>query len=254
MSVRAIAIVFKQSKSKLAARLVLIALADAAHDDGVTWMTQVDLARKCLLSEREVNRSIKDLQALGEIEMRKAQRGRNRICVYRLMFTGIPDPCVEDLPFTLVESFTTGQIVLPKLSGSLADDQTSTTVTTRHLVHPNEDESLLALRPLSLNRNSNRASRKEDPIFKTLKAIFNADPKGQELKRWFVAISSLKQAEATPDDVRAAAAAYSVAFPNATMTVMALATNWTTLTSKGKTPAELAADRVRDRIRVQEGT
>jgi hypothetical protein len=93
-------------ESEVSDRLVLLVLADAAHDDGVTWISQEEIARKALLSERQVRRCIKALDGRSEIEQRKAQRGRRRIGVYRVASAPV-DPEYDRLPFLLNEDFTT---------------------------------------------------------------------------------------------------------------------------------------------------
>jgi Helix-turn-helix domain len=60
--------VFAYSKSRLAARLVLLAVADHADDDGNNaWPSIPTLARKALVSERQAQRAIRTLQKMGEL-------------------------------------------------------------------------------------------------------------------------------------------------------------------------------------------
>jgi hypothetical protein len=69
MSVEAMTAVFKHSQSTLGSRLVLIALADNAHDDGGSAFPSVEtIARKALLSERTVRYCLRNLEAIGEIK------------------------------------------------------------------------------------------------------------------------------------------------------------------------------------------
>lgn len=106
MSVAAVRAVLKHSKSTLSARLVMLVLADAAHDDGVTWLGQKEIASKARISRSTVDRTVDELLALPELEQRKAQRGRRRINVYRLLLAGLDEPNYDDMPFTLTEPFT----------------------------------------------------------------------------------------------------------------------------------------------------
>ena len=101
---------FAHSRSKLAARLVLLALADNAHDDGIAWPGHRLLAEKAMLSERTVSRAISELESLGEIEQRKAQLGKRRINVYRICITGLLDPDYTRVPLTLDSPFTGSHI------------------------------------------------------------------------------------------------------------------------------------------------
>lgn len=69
MSLRAIVAVFEHSESRLGDRLVLLALADYAHDDGRNAYPAVDtLAAKARVDRRTVQRSLAALETAGEIE------------------------------------------------------------------------------------------------------------------------------------------------------------------------------------------
>ena len=67
MSVRVITWVWDHSMSEGTDRLVLLALADSADDNGSCWPSVLTLARKTRVSERTVRRSIRTLEALGEL-------------------------------------------------------------------------------------------------------------------------------------------------------------------------------------------
>lgn len=122
----------------------MLVFADSAHDDGITWLGQAEIAKKALISRTEVDRSVKDLEVTGEIEKRKAQRGRRRINVYRITLPGIDEPAYDDLPFTLNEPFTVSQVGTP----SEIDGVTSGTSTVSHPDDPGGGASFKGL-----NRN-----------------------------------------------------------------------------------------------------
>jgi hypothetical protein len=70
MSVKAMSWVWDHSEADGNARLVLLAIADNAHDDGRdAYPGQQEIARKCRLSVRTVRRAIEELVALGELEI-----------------------------------------------------------------------------------------------------------------------------------------------------------------------------------------
>jgi len=48
-------------------KLVLLALADSANDEGHCWPSMVSLSRKCSKSDRTIQRVIKELEALGHL-------------------------------------------------------------------------------------------------------------------------------------------------------------------------------------------
>src|SRR6476469_7823777 len=84
--------------------MVLMTLSYHAWDDGVTWVDQEKLAAENLLDTGTVSRAIKQLQDLGELQVRKAQRGRRRINVYRIMLA-VEAVDYERMPFILDEPF-----------------------------------------------------------------------------------------------------------------------------------------------------
>jgi hypothetical protein len=107
VSVRILGKVLRESEAVYGERLVLIALADSASDDGVTWEPQAGLAAKARLSLSQTEKVVKKLVADGLVELRKAQRGRRRINVYRVMLPGLPEVQYDRLPFDLKEPFGT---------------------------------------------------------------------------------------------------------------------------------------------------
>lgn len=84
MSVRVISWVWEQSLAEGTDRLVLLAIADCAADDGGNaWPSISTLAGKARVSARTVQRSVKALQLLGEIEI-DANAGRHGTNMYRI--------------------------------------------------------------------------------------------------------------------------------------------------------------------------
>ncbi len=72
MSVRVMTWVWESSRSKKNARLLLLAIADCARDDGTNAFPSVaELVRKTGLSERGVQSTIADLVELGELKVRR---------------------------------------------------------------------------------------------------------------------------------------------------------------------------------------
>jgi hypothetical protein len=79
--------VWERSRSRNAARLVLLAIADNAHDDGAqAWPSIATIVRKTALGERSVQRAITELVKLGELEVK--QNGGPGLCnLYRICMT-----------------------------------------------------------------------------------------------------------------------------------------------------------------------
>jgi DNA-binding MarR family transcriptional regulator len=105
VSVRVLTQVFADPNARLARRLILIVLADAASDDGVTWIGQAEIAEKAGLTRTHVTRELGEMAAAGAVQVRKAQRGRKRISVYRVTVPGLAEVDYERLPFTLDQPF-----------------------------------------------------------------------------------------------------------------------------------------------------
>lgn len=82
MSVRATTAVWFESEAKGAAKLVLLAIADCANDEGIAWPSMATVARKCgLTSERGVREHVKRLEESGELEVIERP---GRSSVYRI--------------------------------------------------------------------------------------------------------------------------------------------------------------------------
>lgn len=69
MSIDVMVSVWKHSKQKAAARLLLIAIADSANDHGEAWPGIKSLAKKCNTSDRNIQKLIKHLEASGELRV-----------------------------------------------------------------------------------------------------------------------------------------------------------------------------------------
>ena len=70
MSVKVMALVWDGSTAVGNARLVLLAIADSCDHDGTNaWPAVATIARKTLLSERTVQRKIKELVEIGELRV-----------------------------------------------------------------------------------------------------------------------------------------------------------------------------------------
>lgn len=106
MSVRVMTWVWEHSRSRLSARLVLLAIADHANGDGIdAFPSQVQLMRKTGLSERAVQKAIGELVELGELHV-STGGGRGHTNRYRVLMVERPAEDVEpvnpaeETPFT----------------------------------------------------------------------------------------------------------------------------------------------------------
>jgi hypothetical protein len=81
MSVKRITAVWDLSLAEGNDRLIMLALADHADDDGFAWPGVERIAEKCRLSKRTVLRSIESLEALGELWVSRNRRRGNHYIV-----------------------------------------------------------------------------------------------------------------------------------------------------------------------------
>ena len=70
--------VWQHSRSKHGSRLVLLALADRARENGTAWPSVPELKRMTGLGERAVQAAIIGLAALGELEVEYSAGSGNR--------------------------------------------------------------------------------------------------------------------------------------------------------------------------------
>lgn len=87
MSVHVVSLALKRSRSTSGARLVLIALADRADDDGFAQVKIRELGSAANISERQVKRTIKKLvEGLGEVALvEPGGAGRGHAALYRVL-------------------------------------------------------------------------------------------------------------------------------------------------------------------------
>src|SRR6266545_3617984 len=102
MSVKVMAWVWEHSRSKLGARLVLLAIADHANGDGVDAFPSIaQLMHKTGLSERAVQKAVGELAELGELQVAFGG-GRGRTNRYRVLMVDRPAEAVnpaEETPY-----------------------------------------------------------------------------------------------------------------------------------------------------------
>ena len=91
MSIQVQKDVWKESRANGSALLVLLAIAEHAHDDGQNaWPSVERLARMTRMSTRHVRRCIGKLVELGEIAVERSKgRRSNR---YKVLLTSHPQP------------------------------------------------------------------------------------------------------------------------------------------------------------------
>ena len=105
MSVRLMGLIWPQLVEPVGRKMVLLAFADAANDDGLTWIAiesqrgSLDLRQKCSLDARSVRRHVSSLEKDGWIE-RHETAGKG--CIWRVHATpdrmsGVKEPTPDKI-------------------------------------------------------------------------------------------------------------------------------------------------------------
>lgn len=203
MSIEALNWAWAQQTPNPTSKLVLLALADHANGDGECWPSMKKIAVMAQVSPRQVSYHITMLANLGLVEKasRRRYEGQLRGWNYRLL--------------------TTSGSVLPVASGSTAYPPAEAGFRSE----PSENRQV---EPLA-------AAPRERPRDELFEAVCQAAGHDQERltrsERGAInsGLKDLRQVDATPEQVHAAAAQWPKLFPNATLTVPALVKHWSRL-------------------------
>lgn len=84
--------IFTHSPAKAGHRLVLLAYADRANDQGICWPSVPDTARRTNLAERTVRQINADLIRAGELEITETGGGAGKTNTYQLVNRDAHDP------------------------------------------------------------------------------------------------------------------------------------------------------------------
>lgn len=203
MSLPVMVWVLAESEAKLGARLVLLTLAEHAHDDGTRAFPDVEtLVRRTRLSERAVQYALRKLEDDGAIE--QTGTTKSGTAIWRIVM----DRGAKSAP--------PGVQNLRQRGAKSAPD-------------PRTEPSSTSEEVLAATENRTNGARKRDPIWDALVEIFGDPPQGMGRGRWNAAAKSLRADAATPEQIAAAAERYPRVFAGAVMTPTAIAANWVTL-------------------------
>lgn len=197
MSVHVTSWVLRNSEAHLGDRLVLLALADHAKDDGTyAWPSVETIAREAHLSSRQVRRCLRNLEESGSITQTGTSRAGTHIYTVNM---------------------TPGHIVRPRTNRAGDADDLSAEPS---LEQPSED---LAAAPRARPRNE---------LWDALETIFGpATTRSAQQVRGKV-VAGLAVAGATPAEINRRARAWPQHFDGATMTDLAFEKHYDTLGRK----------------------
>eukprot|EP00913_Durusdinium_trenchii_P028456 g26684.t1 len=93
VSIKAMTNVFEHSRAKSNARLLMLAIADFANDEGFAWPSLTTLAKKTLMSRRNVVYVVEKLKEAGELRVwpNRGKRGCNLYALQIGEFQGVGD-------------------------------------------------------------------------------------------------------------------------------------------------------------------
>ena len=103
MSIKVMSWVWENSDTSGSVRLVLLALADSANDDGICWPGLETIAKKARISKRYVIEIIKQLEDKGslKVERRRATEHKNLSNIYKVvMYSSQPIASGSEPGFT----------------------------------------------------------------------------------------------------------------------------------------------------------
>lgn len=203
MSIPAVVWVFEHSEEKLGNRLVLLALAEFAHDDGSDSYPSIDtLMRRTRLSERQVRYCLRALEQSGAIVNEGVSA--KRTTKYRVVLSegaiSAPGQSLQG-----AKSYREGGNGLPPI-----------------LKEPLREREANA----SLSRRTPK-TRPRDEVWDALEALFGpvfSKTNGHAKRN--KATVDLKRMGATADAIRLAAKRWPATFNGATLTDVALATHY----------------------------
>lgn len=225
MSIHVLSKVLRESEATLAARLVLIAIADKANDDGEAFPSPAAIASDARCTRESVRRAIKTLVSLGELEvMREATP--QRAGLYRVL---IGQPEWQQTIATNLGDAT------PKTFGPTP---TQSGRTPTQSGGPKVNRQLTVKEPTA---PAEPAARPRDEVWDALATVFG-DPvtRGERALRGKI-VRSLKEAGATGREVHRRCDAWDEHWrpdgkgSSPTLTLTALEKHWTAL---GKTAGE----------------
>lgn len=215
------------------AKLVLLAICDAASDDGVAWPTQATLAAKASTTDRTVRNVLAELADMGVVSWE--QRGLGRANRYQVHVDTLrrlaeaPDHPDRNHDAGPGGSDRNGGSGPDRKQVSGPDRKQGSGPITEPSQEPSREPSPAAPEPVP------RADRRSDVLFETVAEVCGIDWRQPMTKsergRLNRAVRELREVGATPDEVRRKAVAYRLRWPDIDLTPTALAANWTKVTS-----------------------
>jgi hypothetical protein len=89
MSAKVVSFIFENSKTVGSARVLMLAIADMANNDGECWPGRANLARRVNVSVRQITRLIQECERSGELSVISERRADNEYENNRYLIHGV---------------------------------------------------------------------------------------------------------------------------------------------------------------------
>jgi hypothetical protein len=89
MSAKVVSFIFENSKTVGSARVLMLAIADMANNDGECWPGRANLARRVNVSVRQITRLIQECERSGELSVISERRANNEYENNRYLINGV---------------------------------------------------------------------------------------------------------------------------------------------------------------------
>jgi hypothetical protein len=89
MSAKVVSFIFEHSKTVGSARVLMLAIADMANNDGECWPGRANLARRVNVSVRQITRLIQECERTGELSVISERRPNNEFENNRYLIHGV---------------------------------------------------------------------------------------------------------------------------------------------------------------------
>lgn len=223
MSIAALNWAWHQDCPNATAKLVLIALADRADDDGVCWPRMDTVAERAGVSPRQVSTHLKALEDMGLLTRKRRRRGDGTLGSYTYTLLHRQQTLAPPEVSRQWKSTASGSATSPPPEAERSDHRKS--ASGQEPPRDPKGESTLG---------AGKPPRKRDLIFETLVEVSGwkiDNLTKNERGRTNTAAKQLREVGLTPADIRARAKAHRAKWPHLDVTPTSLASNNSVLES-----------------------
>lgn len=128
-------LVWQSNKHKGTARLVMLALADHANEEGVCWPSVERIADKANISKRHAIRVLAELEADGSLSIQRGE-GRKHTSVYQIKGDIVVSPLCEEKTDTTMSPFQTHKGDISHRKGDIFDTNSDIAMSPEPLIEP----------------------------------------------------------------------------------------------------------------------